>query len=105
MLVFPAGAMAEEAGLSPELSARMAKEKEDRKACKTEICKAFAAPSDGAPITCRVTKTWLGTDIQANFLRDKPDLALGACAMHCIHRSRPLRHQGGRLEVFEHPQA
>ena len=49
----------------------MAKEKEDRKACKTEICKAFAAPADGPKIGCSVTKTWLDKDIQAGFLGDK----------------------------------
>jgi hypothetical protein len=57
--------------VSPELAARMAKEKEDRKACKTEICKAFASPADGAPIACQVTKTWLAAEIQSAFLGDK----------------------------------
>jgi hypothetical protein len=56
---------------APEIEARMAKEKEDRKACKIEICKAFASPSEGAPITCNVTKTWLAPEIQTAFLRDK----------------------------------
>ena len=49
----------------------MAKEKEDRKACKIEICKAFAEPSGGPAIACGVTKTWLGSEIQAGFLGDK----------------------------------
>lgn len=71
MLLSPAAALAESAGVSPELAARIAQEKEDRKACKTEICKAFAQPSDGAPIACAVTKTWLADEIQAGFLRDK----------------------------------
>ncbi len=70
-LLLPGALRAEEASVAPELTARMAKEKEDRKACKTDICKAFAQPSDGAAITCHVTKTWLGQEIQANFLRDK----------------------------------
>lgn len=48
---------------SPELAARMGKEKEARKACKIEICKAFATPAAGAPITCDVTKTWLRDEI------------------------------------------
>jgi hypothetical protein len=62
---------AETSAVSPELEARLAKEKEDRKTCKIEICKAFATPSEGAPITCPVTKTWLAMEIQAGFLRDK----------------------------------
>ncbi len=64
-------AYAQDAGLSPELTARMAKEKEDRKACKIEICKAFAQPGQGSPVACAVTKTWLDTEIQAGFLGDK----------------------------------
>jgi hypothetical protein len=64
-------AMAQDAGVSPELTARIAKEKEDRKACKIEICKAFAQPADGPVIACTVTKTWLGSEIQAGFLGDK----------------------------------
>jgi hypothetical protein len=64
-------AVAQQADASPELKARMAKEKEDRKACKTEICKAFAQPADGAPISCSVVKTWLASEIQTGFLGDK----------------------------------
>ncbi len=64
-------AMAEDAAVSPELAARIAKEKEDRKACKIEICKAFAQPGDGPNITCDVTKTWLAAEIQKGFLGDK----------------------------------
>ncbi len=69
--LFAGAAMAQDTGLNPELAARMAKEKEARKACKTEICKAFAEPSDGAAIACTVTKTWLGSEIQARFLGDR----------------------------------
>ena len=68
---FTGPAMAEDTAVSPELTARMAKEKEDRKACKIEICKAFAQPADGPAITCTVIKTWLGSEIQAGFLGDK----------------------------------
>jgi hypothetical protein len=64
-------AVAQDASVSPELAARIAKEKEDRKACKTDICNAFAQPSDGGPIACSVTKTWLASEIQTNILRDK----------------------------------
>ncbi len=64
-------AAAQQPDVSPELQARMAKEKEDRKACKTEICKAFAQPSDGTPITCNVTKTWVASEIQTGFLGDR----------------------------------
>ncbi len=70
-LLLSGGAAAQNAAVSPELAARMVKEKEDRKACKIEICKAFAAPSEGAAISCAVTKTWLGAEIQAGYLRDK----------------------------------
>ncbi len=70
-LLLSSAATAQEAGASPELVARMAKEKEARKACKTGICKAFAEPSDGAAIACTVTKTWLGSEIQARFLGDR----------------------------------
>jgi hypothetical protein len=70
-LLLPADATAQTPAAPPELEARIAKEKEDRKACKIEICKAFATPSEGAPITCTVTKTWLAAEIQAGFLRDK----------------------------------
>lgn len=70
-LLFGGTAAAQQADLSPELQARMAKEKEDRKACKTEICKAFAQPADGAPIICSVVKTWPASEIQSGFLGDK----------------------------------
>lgn len=51
------------AGVTPELAARMDKEKEARRACKVDICKAFATPADGAPIRCDVTKTWTKDEI------------------------------------------
>jgi len=70
-LLLSGAATAQTAAVSPELQARMAKEKEDRKSCKIEICKAFATPSEGAPIGCAVTKTWLAVEIQAGYLRDK----------------------------------
>ncbi len=68
---FSGQALAEDVSVSPELTARIAKEKEDRKACKTDICKAFAQPGDGAAIACTVTKTWLASEIQTGFLGDK----------------------------------
>ncbi|ADP69754.1 hypothetical protein Rvan_0472 [Rhodomicrobium vannielii ATCC 17100] len=67
----PAEAAAPVPAIAPELAERMAKEKEDRKTCKLEICKAFAEAKSGAPISCNVTKTWLGSDIQAGYLGDK----------------------------------
>jgi len=57
-LVFQSAAVAE------DIAARMTQEKEARRACKIDICKAFANPQpDGGPITCDVTKTWLKDDI------------------------------------------
>lgn len=58
-------AFSQQADVAPELVARMAKEKEARRACKVEICSAFAKPAAGAPITCEVTKTWMRQDITA----------------------------------------
>jgi hypothetical protein len=64
-------AAAQDVSVTPELTARIAKEKEDRKTCKMEICKAFAQPGDGPDITCPVVKTWLAAEIQTGFLGDK----------------------------------
>ncbi|RTL69978.1 MAG: hypothetical protein EKK41_13260 [Hyphomicrobiales bacterium] len=55
--------LAQAPAASPELAARMAKEKEDRKSCKLEICNAFAKPSTGDPITCAITKTWTKDEV------------------------------------------
>ena len=71
LLLFPSFARAQEAGDNAGLTARMAKEKEDRRACKADICKAFAAPQNGPVIACAVTKTWLAGDIQTGILGDK----------------------------------
>jgi hypothetical protein len=68
-LVFPTfsflnvPALAQQAGVAPEIVERMAKEKEARRTCKIEICAAFAKPADGMPIACEVTKTWTQSDI------------------------------------------
>jgi hypothetical protein len=56
-------ASAQQSEVAPEIVARMAKEKEARRACKVEICTAFAKPDAGAPIACDVTKTWTQQDI------------------------------------------
>jgi hypothetical protein len=56
-------ALAQQVEVAPEIVERMAKEKEARRACKIEICTAFAKPSDGTPIACEVTKTWTKSDI------------------------------------------
>lgn len=52
-----------ESGVSPEIAARMEKEKVARRACKLEVCNAFAKPASGAPISCDVTKTWTKDEI------------------------------------------
>jgi hypothetical protein len=55
-----------------KLEARMTAEKDARKACKTEICKAFAEKKpDGAPISCSVTKTWMESEISQSILGGK----------------------------------
>lgn len=56
------GAAAQEA-VDPKIVERLAAEKEARRTCKLEVCKAFAQPGPGAPIECDVTKTWLKEDI------------------------------------------
>jgi hypothetical protein len=61
-------AFSQQADVTPELAARMAKEKEARRACKVEVCSAFAKPASGAPITCAVTKTWTQKDITAKII-------------------------------------
>ncbi len=65
--------MAEEV-ISPELQAIIAKEKEDRKACKKQICQIFA-DKKAAPgtISCDVKKTWLQSEIEKTILRGKLD--------------------------------
>jgi hypothetical protein len=69
LVLFPAAsALAQKADLPPELVARMAKEKEARRACKVEICSAFAKPGPGAPITCEATKTWPQSEITAKIV-------------------------------------
>jgi hypothetical protein len=54
--------------IAPELAARMAKEKQARRACKLEICTAFAKPASGAPISCDVTQTWTQQEILARIV-------------------------------------
>jgi hypothetical protein len=73
VLLLPLSASAQApAAIDEALAKRVAAEKEARRACKVEICKAFATPkADGGPITCSVTKTWLQSEIQQSILRDK----------------------------------
>jgi len=62
--ILPLSAFVAQAEVPAELKARMDAEKTARRACKIEICKAFAEPQpDGEPITCDVTKTWLKDEI------------------------------------------
>ena len=49
--------------LDPALVERMTKEKEARKACEVDLCKAFAHPETSAPIACDITKTWSKDEI------------------------------------------
>lgn len=58
--------------IDPQLEARMNAEKEARKQCKTDICQIFSSRSaSGAPISCDVTKTFLGDDISQKILGGK----------------------------------
>jgi hypothetical protein len=59
---------AQQADVASKIIERMAKEKEARRACKVEICSAFAKPSAGAPITCEATKTWPRPEITAKIV-------------------------------------
>jgi hypothetical protein len=63
-----AGAAAQQQDIAPELLARMAKEKEARRACKIETCTAFAKPATGTPITCDVTHTITQQEILARIM-------------------------------------
>jgi hypothetical protein len=54
--------------LDPKLEARLAAEKEARKACKTDICKAFAERKGGGAISCEATKTWPDEEIATKIL-------------------------------------
>jgi hypothetical protein len=56
-------ASAQQPDVAPGLVARMAAEKEGRRACKVQICTAFAKPDAGEPIACEVVKTWTQQEI------------------------------------------
>lgn len=57
-------AIAQTPAIDEALAKRMAEEKEARRACKVEICKAFQG-TDVAPVSCSFTKTWLRDEILA----------------------------------------
>lgn len=59
----PGVAADKEAAMDPALAKRLAEEKEARRACKVQICKAFAEPGAGDPVACSFTKTWRRQDI------------------------------------------
>lgn len=58
-----AGSASGQDAVDAKIVERMAAEKEARRACKVEVCKAFAQPGQGEPIECDVTKTWLKDEI------------------------------------------
>lgn len=61
-----------------DLEQRIAKEKEDRKACKARICDAaLNKKADGGDIACAVVKTWTVEELKAKVLRGKVDWPLG----------------------------
>lgn len=67
-MVAGAAIAAETPVLDPVLAERMSKEKDARKACEVELCKAFLKPEAGAPIACDVTKTWPKDEILAKIV-------------------------------------
>lgn len=74
-----------ESTLDPKLQERIAAEKEARKACKAEICKALAAGgAESGVISCDPTKTWLDTQIGERILLGKISWPLGhaKCTAH-----------------------
>ena len=71
--------------LDPKLQERLTAEKDARKACKAEICKALAAGTvENGLIACDATKTWLDTEIGDRILLGKISWPLGhaKCTTH-----------------------
>ena len=66
--LFSVAAVSAMAAEDAALNKRMAEEKEARRACKVEICKAFAERGSGAPVACSFTKTWRRTEILARIV-------------------------------------
>lgn len=54
---------ADQKPLDEALVKRIAEEKEARRACKVELCKAFEGAAEGNPVSCSFTKTWLRSEI------------------------------------------
>ncbi len=70
--------------LDPKLQERLASEKEARKACKAEICKALATGKADGVISCDTTKTWLDSEIGDRILLGQIGWPLGhaKCTAH-----------------------
>lgn len=61
------------------LAERLAKEKEDRKACKKQICETGQKHvADGPDIACTVVKTWLPDELKNGVLKGTLDWPFGA---------------------------
>src|SRR5947207_15599691 len=58
--------------LPPALAERLVKEGEAREACKKLICEAGRSKkAEGAPLTCKVLKTWPAQDLKDKILKGK----------------------------------
>ncbi len=97
----PAAMAQQAAGVDPKLTARMAAEKEARKACKAEICKAFAERKGSGPITCDVTKTWLRDEIQKRLLGDRLTWPWG----HAQCKAKIEIERGDLVKLASSPEA
>jgi hypothetical protein len=76
-LHLPLAVQAQESGQALSSSRAWPKEKEDRKVCKIEICKAFAAPSDGSANRLHRNEDLAGRGHSGGLSRRQTQLALG----------------------------
>jgi ribosomal protein L29 len=63
----------------PALEQRIAKEKLDRRDCKTKICDAaLNKKADGEDIACNVVKTWTVAELKERILKNRIEWPLGS---------------------------
>ena len=64
--------------LPPALAERLLTERQAREACKKEICEvARSKRAEGAPIACKVLKTWPAQDLKNKILKGKMEWNFG----------------------------